>query len=102
MPTITRAVMAAVLAAGASLGARGVADRPDEGVRPSQGDTIVYRSTAEDRRSVTITVYNQNFGLVREVRDVDFTRGIAPLEFAEVAQHIQPETVHIRAEAGGL
>ncbi|MCI0434606.1 MAG: DUF4139 domain-containing protein [Gemmatimonadetes bacterium] len=65
-------------------------------------DTTGFRSTAQDRESVAITVYNQNFGLVREVRDVAFTRGIAPLEFADVAQHVQPETVHIKALDGGL
>ena len=60
------------------------------------------RSTAADRESVMITVYNQNFGLVREVRDVAFTRGVAALEFSDVAEHIQPETVHLRAMNGGL
>jgi hypothetical protein len=62
----------------------------------------VFQSTSEDRKSVSITVYNQNFGLVREVRDVTFTRGVAALEYRDVAQHVQPETVHIRPLAGGL
>ena len=62
----------------------------------------VFQSTAADRRSLSITVYNQNFGLVREVRDITFTRGTASLEFRDVAQHIQPETVHIRPLRGGL
>jgi hypothetical protein len=61
-----------------------------------------WTSTAADRESVSITVYNQNFGLVREVRGIAFQRGTAPLEFADVAQHVQPETVHIRALDGGL
>lgn len=65
-------------------------------------DTGEFRSTAEDRESVAITVYNQNFGLVREVRDVTFTNGVAQLEYRDVAQHLQPETVHIRSEEGGL
>ena len=59
-------------------------------------------STGADRDQVTITVYNQNFGLVREVRDVTVVRGTAPLEFRDVAAHIQPETVHIRSLTGGL
>jgi hypothetical protein len=53
-------------------------------------------STATDRRSVSITVYNQNFGLVREVRDLTLRNGRVALEFADVAAQIQPETVHIR------
>ena len=61
-----------------------------------------FRSGAGDRESVSITVYNQNFGLVREVRDIQFTNGTAYLEFADVAQHVQPEAVHVRGLDGGL
>ncbi|MHC4109236.1 MAG: hypothetical protein ACYSTY_14235, partial [Planctomycetota bacterium] len=39
-------------------------------------DRPTYRSGAEDRESVAITIYNQNFGLVREVRDIPLTRGL--------------------------
>jgi hypothetical protein len=53
------------------------------------------RSTAADRESVSITVYNQNFGLVREVRALDLARGPVALEYADVASGIQPETVHV-------
>jgi len=54
-------------------------------------------SSAADRDRVTITVYNQNFGLVREVRTIPVGSGIAELEFADVASAIQTETVHIRS-----
>jgi hypothetical protein len=57
----------------------------------------IRQSTAGDRSSVAITIYNQNFGLVREVRDVTLTRGRVALEFADVAASIQPETVHIKS-----
>lgn len=59
------------------------------------------RSTAADRESVAITVYNQNFGLVREVRRLALHRGLVELEFGDVASTIQPETVHMRALGGG-
>ncbi len=59
------------------------------------------RSTAADRESVAVTVYNQNFGLVREVRRIDFPRGPVALEFADVASGIQPETVHVLPMDGG-
>jgi hypothetical protein len=58
------------------------------------------RSTADDRESVMITVYNQNFGLVREVRDLALARGALSLEFGDVASSIQPETVHLRSLGG--
>jgi hypothetical protein len=57
-------------------------------------------STAADRRDVGITVYNSNFGLVREVREVDLGAGRGSLEFRDVAAGIQPETVAIRPLGG--
>lgn len=61
------------------------------------------RSTAADRESVAITVYNQNFGLVREVRSIELARGPIALEYRDVASSIQPETVHVLPlEDGGL
>lgn len=61
-----------------------------EGQRPG-----LFRSTADDRQEVSITVYNQNFGLVREVRDLRLGEGLVAIEFRDVAASIQPETVHI-------
>ena len=58
------------------------------------------RSDAADREAVTVTVYNGNFGLVREVRDVALAEGLVTLEFADVASSIQTETVHIRPLGG--
>ncbi|UCF41030.1 MAG: DUF4139 domain-containing protein [Gemmatimonadota bacterium] len=67
-------------------------------------DIPTVHSGADQRREVAITVYNQNFGLVREVRDVTLVRGAVNLEFRDVAAQIQPETVHIKAlgQQGGL
>lgn len=54
-----------------------------------------FRSTSQDRTDVSITVYNQDFGLVREVRDVELATGLGELEFRDVASEIQTETVHV-------
>jgi hypothetical protein len=62
-------------------------------------------SSAEDRKTVSITVYNQNFGLVREVRELRaLGNGKVELDFKDVAAHIQPETVSIKSvgPGGGL
>ncbi len=56
-----------------------------------------FASTMEQRQAVTITVYNQNFGLVREVRNVMLGSGQVDLEFRDVAAQIEPETVYIKA-----
>ncbi len=55
------------------------------------------QSTSAQRESVAITVYNQNFGLVREVRNIELPVGRVALEFRDVAARIQPETVHIKS-----
>lgn len=58
-------------------------------------------SSADDRKTVSITVYNQNFGLVREVRELpSLGSGKVELEFRDVAANIQPETVGIKAIGG--
>jgi len=62
---------------------------------------VAAKSTAQQREDVSITVYNQNFGLVREVRNLDLANGRVALEFGDVAEHIQPETVHIKSLSGG-
>ncbi|MEX2467036.1 MAG: DUF4139 domain-containing protein [Gemmatimonadota bacterium] len=87
----TAAALAALVLPSATEAPAGVAD-------PVIDDRL--RSTADQRESVAITVYNQNFGLVREIRTLDLGQGRIDLEFADVASGIQPETVHIRPLGG--
>jgi hypothetical protein len=49
------------------------------------------------REQVSLTVYNSNFGLVREVRSAHLGKGQVELAYADVSAHIQPETVHIKS-----
>ena len=57
-------------------------------------------SNAEQREELSITIYNQGFGLVRERRSVELGRGQVRLDFGDVAATIQPETVYIRSLSG--
>ncbi len=51
-----------------------------------------------DRKQVSITVYNQGFGLVREVRELkDLGTGRVSLEFRDVASTISAETVAVKS-----
>jgi hypothetical protein len=52
-------------------------------------------TTARDRQSVNITVYNSNLGLVRETRRLTLPQGQIALRFADVTAQIRPETVHL-------
>src|SRR5437763_12203439 len=52
-------------------------------------------TTATDRQSVNITVYNSNLGLVRETRRLTLPSGRIALRFADVTAQIRPETVHL-------
>jgi len=52
-------------------------------------------TTAKDRQSVNITVYNSNLGLVRETRRLTLPQGRVALRFADVTAQIRPETVHL-------
>ena len=60
------------------------------------------KSTSAQRDEVGITVYNQNFGLVREVRTLDLPTGRSLLEFRDVSERIQTETVSIKSLGGPL
>jgi hypothetical protein len=57
--------------------------------------TIEQTTTATDRQSVNITVYNSNLGLVRETRKLALPSGRIALRFADVTAQIRPETVHL-------
>ncbi|HET9234349.1 MAG TPA: hypothetical protein VFP10_09440, partial [Candidatus Eisenbacteria bacterium] len=50
-----------------------------------------------NRESVAITVYNQNFALVKDVRIVDVTRGRTEMRIDDVAASIDPTSVHFTA-----
>lgn len=55
------------------------------------------RSTSDAQSGVALTVYNNDLGLVRESRKIDLPAGQGTLEFMDVAQQIQPVTVHVEA-----
>jgi hypothetical protein len=57
--------------------------------------TLEQNTTASDRQSVNITVYNSNLGLVRETRRLTLPTGRIALRFADVTAQIRPETVHL-------
>jgi len=48
---------------------------------------------AADGNDVSVTVYNSNFGVIKEQRTMDFEKGINTLKFTDVAASIDPTSV---------
>jgi hypothetical protein len=65
--------------------ARGVEEKSDQA------------TTEQDRTEVSVTVYNSNLALVRDVRQIHLPSGVLPLRFEDVAASILPATVHFRS-----
>jgi len=55
------------------------------------------KSTAEEQAAVELTVYNSNFALVKDTRNVELPAGQGKLEFLDVASCIIPVSVHARS-----
>jgi hypothetical protein len=55
------------------------------------------KSTPADQKSMSITIYNDNLGLVKDVRSVDLKNGVQNLWFEGVAGQIDATSVHIRS-----
>jgi hypothetical protein len=48
------------------------------------------------RKSVSVTVYNTNLGVVKDLRTFDIKQGTSKIALTEVAQLIDPTSVHIK------
>jgi hypothetical protein len=55
------------------------------------------RSTVAEQTSLGITIYNDNLGLVKDVRRLSLPTGVQNLWFEGVAALIDPTSVHIRS-----
>jgi hypothetical protein len=64
---------------------------------PATGADEPARSTPADQKSLHITIYNQNFGLVKDVRELSLPLGVHHVWFEGVAAQIDPTSVSIRS-----
>jgi hypothetical protein len=51
---------------------------------------------------VSITIYNDNFGLVKQTEELSFKKGTGEVRFDNVAAQIDPTSVHILPKSGGI
>jgi hypothetical protein len=57
----------------------------------------VSESDIKDQIQVQVTVYNNNLGLIKDLREVSLPTGQGELRFMDVASHIMPVTVHAKS-----
>lgn len=57
------------------------------------GYAVAFSQTAD---KLFLTVYNQDLALIREVRNLDFKKGVFEIKFKDVASRIDPTSVHFK------
>ena len=70
------------------------ADRPQDAAKPPAASAA---TTVSDQVDLSLTVYNSNLALIRDVRQLTLPTGTSMLRFADVAASINPATVHFRS-----
>ena len=50
-------------------------------------------SEIQERKSLSITIYDNNFAIVKDVRKIKFDKGSSMVYFTDVAKNLQPGTV---------
>ena len=65
-------------------------------VNESQGEQDL-TTTLTDQAELSLTVYNSDIALVRDVRNLQLSRGIGNLRFMDIAATVNPATVHFRS-----
>lgn len=58
--------------------------------------SILIAAQTSEQKSVAVTVYNQNLGVVKDVRIFDISSGTSQIYLTDVAQQIDPTSVHIK------
>jgi len=53
--------------------------------------------TQQEQREVAVTIYNGNLGLVKDIREIRLGDGLSQVQFMDVAQQIDPTTVHLKS-----
>ena len=99
-----RTLFAAALTAGALVLAGSEAPSLFAGAEPettppvneSQADQDL-TTTLNDQSEVSITVYNSDIALVRDVRNLQLARGTGTLRFMDIAATVNHATVHFRS-----
>ena len=72
------------------------------GAKPDENPPITesgqdLTTTLDDQSELSLTVYNSDIALVRDVRNLQLSRGTGNLRFMDIAATVNPATVHFRS-----
>jgi hypothetical protein len=103
--TLTTGALGALLVSALLLPRTAAGQHVNQGVHlaaqqsPSTGSSTKASSTTSqgDQTDLSLTVYNSDLALVRDVRDVTLPPGDFRLKFMDVAASMNPATVHFRS-----
>ncbi len=60
--------------------------------------TGIINSQTADQKSIAVTVYNANLGVVKDVREIKIPEGNSRIAITDVAKQIDPTSVHIKLD----
>ena len=78
----------------------GLLSRPMKATVPGDAATVPatqHSTTLADQADLSITVYNSDIALVRDVRNLRLPDGTFDLQFMDIAATVNPATVHFRS-----
>jgi hypothetical protein len=87
-------LIAALVAAGGAFVYPNFASKPAS-AHPDSGQGSM--TTLDDQTELSVTVYNSDIALVRDVRSLQLPRGSFDLRFMDIAATVNPATVHFRS-----
>ncbi len=57
-------------------------------------------TNAQQAQGPSLTIYNQNFGVVREIIPLNLEQGLNTLSFSEITAHLEPDSIVLRDPEG--
>ncbi len=61
------------------------------------GNTFALANDATKKKDLSLTIYNQNTALIRDIREIKLKNGLNTLKFTDVAASINPTSVHFKS-----
>ncbi|MGH7771944.1 MAG: DUF4139 domain-containing protein [Candidatus Binatia bacterium] len=71
--------------------------KEDSQAAKPNGAAVPSSITQDEQKGVSLTVYNQNLGLVKDNREIRLGAGVHEIRFMDVASQINPTTVHLKS-----